>query len=403
MITIKYDMHAKRPSSLPSLLLESRSQFRVVMPWGVIDVRECGAAGDDRTDDTDAVLQAIDRLPPSGGVLYFPPGQYILKQHLLIHDKPVTVRGEGVGLSRLIWPEDAASAGLVISQGARQDEQTDFTRVQHLSFYTRQRDVGEGLTINCEGQKADECGGIVVNRTNPRVFLDNLEFRGQNICLHGWWVCIKSRCAMHTVMSNIHMVGCTDWKSIGVLFEGGCGHVEIQLSQCWCFYCDHAVLVNDGLEGLKLSQCDFVAVNNGVTVTKSCLQLNVVNNHINARVACINGNDIAQSCIMGNLFYKDPSSETHTVGVQIAGSSSWNIIANNIFFNVNSNEDLAFHAIVLQALSNQNLIQGNNFGSCQDAIICQQDATSNTACGNIFHVVKNQFQDQDGRNKFYPM
>jgi hypothetical protein len=33
------------------------------------------------------------------------------------------------------------------------------------------------LTINCEGQKADECGGIVVNRTNPRVFLDNLEFR----------------------------------------------------------------------------------------------------------------------------------------------------------------------------------------------------------------------------------
>ncbi len=44
------------------------------MPWGVIDVRECGAAGDDRTDDTEAVLQAIDRLPPSGGVLYFPPG-----------------------------------------------------------------------------------------------------------------------------------------------------------------------------------------------------------------------------------------------------------------------------------------------------------------------------------------
>ncbi len=82
--------------------------------------------------------------------------------------------------------------------------------------------------------------------------------------------------------------------------------------------------------GLKLSQCDFVAVNNGITVTKSCLQLNVINNHINARVACINGREINQSCIMGNLFYKDPSSETHTVGVQIAGNSAWNIIANNV-------------------------------------------------------------------------
>ena len=82
--------------------------------------------------------------------------------------------------------------------------------------------------------------------------------------------------------------------------------------------------------GLKLAQCDFVAVNNGITVTKSCLQLNVINNHINARTACINGAEINQSCIMGNLFYKDPSSKGATVGVQIRGNSAWNVIANNV-------------------------------------------------------------------------
>lgn len=71
-------------------------------------------------------------------------GQYLLKQHLLIYDKPITIRGEGVGLSKLVWAEDAASVGIVISQGARQGNQTDFTRVQHLSFYTMQKDVGEG-------------------------------------------------------------------------------------------------------------------------------------------------------------------------------------------------------------------------------------------------------------------
>lgn len=82
--------------------------------------------------------------------------------------------------------------------------------------------------------------------------------------------------------------------------------------------------------GLKLSQCDFVAVNNGITVTKSCLQLNVINNHINARTACINGSEINQSCIMGNLFYKDPASQGATVGVQFRGNSAWNVIANNV-------------------------------------------------------------------------
>lgn len=50
------------------------------MPWGVIDVRECGAAGDAQNDDTAAVLQAIERLPKSGGVLYFPPGDHAVNE-----------------------------------------------------------------------------------------------------------------------------------------------------------------------------------------------------------------------------------------------------------------------------------------------------------------------------------
>ena len=44
------------------------------MTWGVVDVRECGAAGDGCADDTEPVLKAVDQLPEAGGVLYFPPG-----------------------------------------------------------------------------------------------------------------------------------------------------------------------------------------------------------------------------------------------------------------------------------------------------------------------------------------
>ena len=82
--------------------------------------------------------------------------------------------------------------------------------------------------------------------------------------------------------------------------------------------------------GVKVMQCDFVSVNNGITAATSCLQLNVVNNHINARQACINGRDINQSSIIGNLFYKDISSQTSSVGVQFTGQSAWNVISNNV-------------------------------------------------------------------------
>ena len=48
------------------------------------------------------------------------------------------------------------------------------------------------------------------------------------------------RCVLHTVISNVHMVGCSQGQvsPYGFLFEGGRGHVEIQISQCWGFYLD---------------------------------------------------------------------------------------------------------------------------------------------------------------------
>ena len=42
----------------------------------IINVRDCGAVGDGRTDDTDAIRKAAEHLPPKDGVLCFPPGWY---------------------------------------------------------------------------------------------------------------------------------------------------------------------------------------------------------------------------------------------------------------------------------------------------------------------------------------
>ena len=58
----------------------------------------------------------MSRLPRSGGVLYVPPGTYLLREAVHIADQPITIRGEGIGVSILAWTEDAGSSGLLITQ-----------------------------------------------------------------------------------------------------------------------------------------------------------------------------------------------------------------------------------------------------------------------------------------------
>ena len=65
---------------------------------------------------TAAFREAVSRLPKSGGVLYVPPGTYRLREAVHIADQPITIRGEGIGVSILAWTEDAGSTGLLITQ-----------------------------------------------------------------------------------------------------------------------------------------------------------------------------------------------------------------------------------------------------------------------------------------------
>src|SRR4051812_30991243 len=67
-----------------------------------ISVIDYGAKGDGTTDDSDAVLRAVDALPPSGGVVLFPHGPYLLRKPIPTNARPAIVfRGEGMKESTL--------------------------------------------------------------------------------------------------------------------------------------------------------------------------------------------------------------------------------------------------------------------------------------------------------------
>ncbi|MBC7328381.1 hypothetical protein H5T87_09770 [bacterium] len=60
---------------------------------GWFNVIDFGAKGDGKTDDTAAFQKALDEAGKKGGVVFVPPGDYLIKSHLII---PANVTLEGV-------------------------------------------------------------------------------------------------------------------------------------------------------------------------------------------------------------------------------------------------------------------------------------------------------------------
>ena len=68
-----------------------------------VDVkRDFRAVGDGRADDTAAVRAALAKTKSSGGVIYFPPGKYLLSGQLVLDSNQV-LRGAGRDASKLYF------------------------------------------------------------------------------------------------------------------------------------------------------------------------------------------------------------------------------------------------------------------------------------------------------------
>ncbi|KAL4852785.1 hypothetical protein ACK3TF_006150 [Chlorella vulgaris] len=66
------------------------------------NVKTFGAKGDGEADDTAALLAAVAAANVAPGVVFLPAGSYLLSRPLVITTSNVTLRGEGMGLSRIL-------------------------------------------------------------------------------------------------------------------------------------------------------------------------------------------------------------------------------------------------------------------------------------------------------------
>lgn len=112
-------------------------------PW--IDVTAYGAVGNASNPDWGAVQAAFNAVPADGGVVYFPPGRYLLSAPITLTNKNIQVVGAGRGVTRLIWTGGG---------GGFNFNYTSFgynVTIQSLSLLTRVANSGNAITLAFTG------------------------------------------------------------------------------------------------------------------------------------------------------------------------------------------------------------------------------------------------------------
>jgi len=99
------------PSQVPPIL---PGNFSVKGPKPWIDVVAYGAVGNGIADDTGAINSAIAALPATGGIVYFPPGIYLVTAQIPILQSSVRIMGAGIGVSVI---QDASTTADTLSFG----------------------------------------------------------------------------------------------------------------------------------------------------------------------------------------------------------------------------------------------------------------------------------------------
>ena len=127
----------------------------------VIDVKTFGVIGDGVTDDTTAIQAANDSIGANGGVLFFPPGTYIITEGVLIDNNKTVVRGAGIDLSII---KVADSAGNFVNNGVLKIA-ADSVTVEDIT-----------LDGNSDNNTAEDHSGILASAG-----IDNLIVRNSHI------------------------------------------------------------------------------------------------------------------------------------------------------------------------------------------------------------------------------
>jgi hypothetical protein len=220
--------------------LAARTQPAVpAAPPGTGNVRSYGAKGDNATDDTDAIQQAVNAAA-NNGIVQFPKGHYRITKTITIDlakTGAVAIRGDGT--ARIVMAGEGPAFKFIGSHAGTADPKTVKPEV-----WNERMPVVSGIEIVGDNAKATaiEATGTM-QLTISQVLIRK--------CLHGIHLTTRNR--------NVNISDCNIYENRGIgIFMDAVNLHQINVTGCHVSYCDLGGIVCRAgqVRNLQITGCD---------------------------------------------------------------------------------------------------------------------------------------------------
>jgi hypothetical protein len=127
------------------ILILISAGFAIAEQPSTVSVRDYGALGDGKTDDTKAFEKAMAAVAPKGGTVSVPVGNYLIKTHLVV---PAKVTLEGIWKVPTAWTQNEGSTLLAVEGEGKETGPAFITLGPNSTI--------KGLTVFYPNQKKDK-------------------------------------------------------------------------------------------------------------------------------------------------------------------------------------------------------------------------------------------------------
>lgn len=315
----------------------TENSFHILNPIIVNNTNQCtlitafGGAGNNSTDNTTPLENAVASLTGNGGCIYFQPGKYLFQSSPTLSLPggifSLSIRGSGQDNTILTWPN--INGGLTINYGGAETS----AHVSDLTFTTSVTNGGNALTLNLTTPNSNPANTAVSDITRVSIRGDD----GYGVTEY-WTNGINIQ-----NISNVNVNGVSITGTIATPSGNGLNLIGLPASSTFAVqfnvrqsnfsYLNQGIVYGSFVQGVTVSQSNFVADNFGIAAPVGTIggltQLAVSDSQFgsNSSAAIVTQVPVADTQITNSLFIMDKANEN---GIALNQNNHFTITGNQI-------------------------------------------------------------------------